>query len=65
MSSVQMQDKDLKVLNETITNHGKLNIKIARKARQNEKPRLYKKVQNILSIVRTSLAEDVIEERNN
>ncbi len=60
-----MQDKDLKVLNETITNHGKLNIKIARKPRQNEKPRLYKKVQNILSIVRTSLAEDVIEERNN
>ncbi len=60
-----MQHEDAKVLKETITNHGKLNIKIARKARPNEKPRLYKKVQNILLSVKKSLAEDVIEERNN
>ncbi len=51
------------VSNETIVNHGKLNIKAA-KAAQHEKPRLYKKVQDTLSTVKSSLAEDIIEARN-
>ncbi len=52
------------VSNETIVNHGKLYIKVAIKAGQHEKPRLYKKVQNILSTVKSGLAEDIIEARN-
>lgn len=65
MPSLQKSKENVPgVSNETIVNHGKLNVKEAIKAGQHEKPRLYKKVQNILSTVKSSLAEDIIEARN-
>lgn len=65
MPSLQIPDNNIsKVTKETTANHGKLSIKAAIKGVHEEKPRLYKKVQNILSSVKTSLAEDIVEARN-
>ncbi len=45
-------------------NYGNLKIKIAKKIKNDEKPRLYKKVQETLSCIKSSLADDIIKERN-
>ncbi len=45
-------------------NYGNLKIRIAKKVKPNKKPRLYKKVQETLAGIKSSLADDIIEERN-
>ncbi len=44
--------------------YGGLRIRIAKKVKPDEKPRLYKKVQETLACIKSSLGDDIIEDRD-
>lgn len=48
---------------EQYLDYGNLKIRIAKKVKPDEKPRLYKKVQETLQCIKSSLSDDIIKER--
>ncbi len=57
--AMDLQDNE----QEPYLTYANIKIKVAKKVKPNEKPRLYRKVQQTLAGIKSSLAEDIIKER--